>query len=282
MTKDQIQINIKDIKSTVAEKAVVENDIPAMQMLLYGSAGIGKTTFAKYAERPYFLDLENGCIGVPSKQKKAFPIIGYNSSSRASIESLNGFLDKVLVSKTELPFKTLVLDSLTRLDEYAEHAVVDEAKQRSKKPESILTIGDLPFGSGYSMARDKIMQIVYKCIAISIQRDVNLIMIAHSKDKQVKKLGTLAYDAVCPRLSKGALASITELVPLSFYLGKEIKDEDSGGYIKRGLFTSPDVFCENVKSRIELAQEVYDLAHGDEVTKIFWSELNKEWRAANA
>lgn len=278
MTKDQIQTDIKDMKATVAE----ENNIPAMQMLLYGSAGIGKTTFAKYAEQPYFLDLENGCIGVSSKQKKAFPIIGYNSASQGSMEALNTFLDQVLTTKQELPFKTLVLDSLTRLDEFAEHAVVDEAKQRSKKSESILTIGDLPFGSGYAMARDKIMQVVYKCIAISIQKDINLIMIAHSKDKQVNKLGALTYDAVCPRLSKGALASITELVPLSFYLGKEIKGDDGGGYIKRGLFTSPDVFCENVKSRINLDQEVYDLAHGDAITKMFWSELNQKWCEANA
>ena len=56
-----------------------------LQMVIYGQAGIGKTTFAKLSKDAFFVDLENGSIGIPSAQKKAFPIIGNNEASKKSI-----------------------------------------------------------------------------------------------------------------------------------------------------------------------------------------------------
>ena len=47
-----------------------------LQVVLYGQPGIGKTTFAKIAREPFFIDLENGSIGIAEAKKKSFPIIG--------------------------------------------------------------------------------------------------------------------------------------------------------------------------------------------------------------
>ena len=250
----------------------------SLQIIIYGQAGVGKTTFAKYARDPFFIDLENGTVGVPKDKKKSFPIIGFNEASKNSVTELHKFLDEKLDPKGELEFKTLVIDSLTRIDEYMEKAVIEQQKALGNK--EIQTLADFAYGAGYALVKEKVMNIVNKCIALSIQKDVDLVLIAHSKDKQVKRRGQEPYDMVQPRISKGAMSSIIELVPYCFYLGKDVVKDKKG--ISTNLYTVGDTFCEQVKSRVPLYAEIYNMTgKGEKVieekTKTFWNELYGIW-----
>ena len=250
----------------------------SLQLVIYGQAGIGKTTFAKHARDPFFIDLENGVIGVPKDKKKSFPIIGFNEASKNSVKELHQFLDKNLDPKCEVGFKTLVIDSLTRIDEYMEKAVIEQ--QRALGNKEIQTLADFAYGAGYALVKEKVMNIVNKCIALSIQKNIDLVLIAHSKDKQVKRKGQDPYDMVQPRISKGAMASIIELVPYCFYIGKDIVKDKKG--VSTNLYTTGDTFCEQVKSRVSLSKGMYDMtAKNEEMikekTKSFWTELYGTW-----
>ena len=254
-----------------------------LQMVIYGQAGVGKTTFAKLSKDAFFVDLENGSIGIPSAQKKAFPIIGHNEASKKSMLELNKFLDNALKSEAKPTFKTLVIDSLTRIDEYMEREVI--AEQIALGNKKMDTLGDMPYGAGYALVKNKVMNIVNKCIALSIQKGMDLVLITHSKDKQIKKLGQETYDTVQPRLSKGAMSTIIELVPFCFYLGKDVI-KDKKGMVTQ-LYTDADTFCENVKRRIMLDHRIYDMTAGseEEISKkasVFWQELYEKWDKANA
>ena len=249
-----------------------------LQTIVYGQAGIGKTTFAKYARDPFFIDLENGTVGIPKDKKKSFPIIGFNEASKNSVKELHKFLDDSLDPKTELSFKTLVIDSLTRIDEYMEKAVIEQQKTLGNK--DIQTLADFGYGAGYALVKERVMNIVNKCIALSIQKNIDLVLIAHSKDKQIKKRGQEPYDMVQPRISKGAMSSIIELVPYCFYLGKDIVKDKKG--ISTNLYTVGDTFCEQVKSRVQLGAAVYDMTGKNEgmikeKVKAFWTELYDIW-----
>ena len=250
----------------------------SLQLIIYGQAGIGKTTFAKHSRNPFFIDLENGTIGIPKEKKKSFPIIGFNEASKNSVTELHKFLDEKLDPKTEVGFKTLVIDSLTRIDEYMEKAVIEHQKSLGNK--DIQTLADFAYGSGYALVKEKVMNIVNKCIALSIQKDIDLVLIAHSKDKQVKRRGQEPYDMVQPRMSKGAMSSIIELVPYCFYLGKDVVSDKKG--ISTNLYTVGDTFCEQVKSRVLLGSEVYNMTAKnekaiEEKVKTFWNELYSTW-----
>ena len=162
--------------------------------------------------------------------------------------------------------------------EYMEKAVIET--QRSLGNKEIQTLNDFAYGSGYAMVKDKVMNLVNKCIALSIQKEVDLILIAHSKDKQVKRRGQDAYDMVQPRISKGALASIIELVPYCFYIGKDVVKDKKG--VTTNLYTISDTFCEQVKSRVGLSQPVYNMNGKTEEaikekTESFWNELYSTW-----
>lgn len=255
---------------------------PAIQLLIYGQAGIGKTTFAKLSNKPFFLDLENGTIGIPKEQKLTFPLIGFNEASKASMKRLHQFLDEKLKSDKDVGFKTLVIDSLTRIDEYMEKAVIEHARYIGNS--KIETIGDFPYGAGYALVKDRVMNIVNKCIALSIQKGIDLVMIAHAKDKQVKKQGQEPYDMVQPRLSKGAMATMVELVPFCFYLGRDVLKDKKG--VVTNLYTTADTFCEHVKSRVPLKSKIYNMTATNEEqikNKVlpFWDELYTSWQEIN-
>ena len=163
-----------------------------------------------------------------------------------------------------------------------EREVIAEQIASGKKIE---TLGDLPYGAGYALVKNKVLNIVNKCIALSIQKGMDLVLITHSKDKQIKKLGQETYDMVQPRLSKGAMNTIIELVPFCFYLGKDVV-KDKKGMVTQ-LKTDADTFCENVKRRFMLDHRVYDMSAGSEEeinqkVSIFWQELYEKWDNANA
>jgi GTPase SAR1 family protein len=259
----------------------------SLQILLYGTSGSGKTTIASRAKNPFFIDLENGCLNVPKDRKMSLPIIGYNEASKASVKKLNNFLDDQLSSNNEKKFDTLVIDSITRLDEFMEQEVIDEEKIDSKG-KALRSLSDLPYGSGYSMHSHKIMNVVYKCMALSVQKDMDLILISHAKEKQVKVKNKDPYDAVMPRLAKGALNTTVELVQCCFYTSNgKIPDPNKEGSMMpmHKIVTTSDSYCEFVKNRINMKHDAYyvyrnkvDFSMIDE----FWAELYEQLGRINA
>lgn len=131
-----------------------------LRLVLYGIEGVGKTTFCAFAPAPVFLCSEKGTAHLNVAR---FPVPNdWNSLFTALNELLTRPHD----------FKTLVLDSADWFERLAADTV---AKENGKQ-----SIEGLGFGKGYVMVAEKFKTLLTWLDAISEQRGMNILIIAHA------------------------------------------------------------------------------------------------------
>ncbi len=160
------------------------------RLLVYGTAGIGKSTFASCAPAPIVVQTEDGCGEIDCHR---FPVAQS--------------LDEVLSSLAALyqedhPYRTVVIDSLDWLERLI-HAKVCTLKQ-------VASIEDIGYGKGYTFAISHWRDVLDGLSALRDQRGLTVILIAHAKIERFEDPQTEAYDRYVPRLHKTASALISE------------------------------------------------------------------------
>ena len=107
------------------DKIAKPADRPAI-MTITGDAGIGKTSMAATMPNPIFIRAEDGLQSVPVDiRPDAFPVLD-------NIDDLWGQIRDLI--KEEHDYKTVVIDSVTQLDQMFVQHIVDSDE---KKPKSI-------------------------------------------------------------------------------------------------------------------------------------------------
>jgi hypothetical protein len=160
------------------------------RMLVYGTAGIGKSTFATNAPAPIVIQTEDG-LGEIDCHK--FPV----SSS----------LDEVLEAIADLyneehAYQTVVLDSLDWLERLI-WAKVCENRQ-------VTNIEDIGYGKGYAFSLSHWRDVLDGLTALREAKGMTVILIAHAKIERFENPETDAYDRYMPRLHKTASALVSE------------------------------------------------------------------------
>lgn len=134
-------------------------------IVVYGTAGIGKTTFATGAPAPLVIDLEGGAkyIDVP----KAYP---------KDFAELLALVDALVVEKHE--YKTIVIDSL----DWAEKLAIEELlKQTGAKSYMDKTNAATSYGQGKSTIVSKMQLLLEKLAKLHRERRCAIIITAHTK-----------------------------------------------------------------------------------------------------
>tara|TARA_R100000664_G_C2700194_1_gene100825 strand:+ start:137 stop:802 length:666 start_codon:yes stop_codon:yes gene_type:complete len=126
-------------------------------LLLYGAPKVGKTTMLSKLDDCLIVDTERG----------SRMIEGYISEVSSRDELIETLIE--LKESKDVKYKYIALDTIDKVAEWAEKRVCEE--------EGVRAIGDLAFGKGYGMVREKVTQ------TIDAFKEVteHLIIIGHRK-----------------------------------------------------------------------------------------------------
>ncbi|TVQ34160.1 MAG: ATP-binding protein [Phycisphaeraceae bacterium] len=158
--------------------------------LLYGVHGVGKSTFGAMAERPVFIQTEDGLADIECER---FPLA----------EKYGDVLHALGALYTEThQYQTVVLDSL----DWLERLIWAEVCARR----GVESIEDFGFGKGFVFALTHWREVLSGLDALRNERGMDVILLAHAQIEKFNNPETDAYDRYAPRLQKLASALVQE------------------------------------------------------------------------
>jgi hypothetical protein len=160
------------------------------RMLVYGTAGIGKSTFATCAPSPIVIQTEDGLNEIDCHK---FPVATSLAEVMASLGALYN---------EDHPYRTVVIDSMDWLERLI-WAKVCADRQAA-------TIEDIGYGKGYTFAIQHWRDVLDGLTALRERRGMTVVLIAHARIERFENPETEAYDRYVPRLHKTASALVSE------------------------------------------------------------------------
>lgn len=188
------------------------------RIVIYGTEGIGKSTFAANAPNPIFVQTENGANQIDVDK---FPLA-------MTFEDVIRYLTTLLHEKHD--YQTVVIDSL----DWMERLLFD-ALCREYDVTSIEKV-DGGYAKGYTHALTRWRQVLGILDKLWADRGMTVICIAHAKIERFEDPESTAYDRYTPRLHKHACGLVCEWSDATLFASRKmrVKTED-GGFRRRGL-----------------------------------------------
>lgn len=189
------------------------------RILVYGTEGIGKSTFGSQAPKPIFVQTEDGLDELDCDK---FPL------------ATN--YDDVLTALTELKtqphdYESIVIDSL----DWLERLIWDKlcAQNGVNSIEKV----DGGYARGYTHALTYWREIIDQLNVLRSGRGMVVVMIAHSKVERFEDPESSPYDRYSPRLNKHAAALVSEWSDAVLFATRKIRtqSEDTGFNRKRTI-----------------------------------------------
>jgi len=172
-------------------------------IMIYGDAGVGKSTLAATAPRPVFLDFENGLANIDGVD---------HAAEIKNKQQLHAVLDALISEDHD--FKTVVVDTIDKAEEVlAEHV----CSQHNKT--SLASFG---YGAGERFLEAEILSLMNKLKVIRDKHNCIIVLLAHSEVRTISQPEIDSYDRHQPRLSKRALAIVERDTDAIFNLAKKI------------------------------------------------------------
>lgn len=160
------------------------------RVMLYGTHGIGKSTWASAAPSPIFLQTEDGLADIGSDRT---PLL----------QALSEVYDWIqYLIKEEHGYATVVIDTLDWLERLI-HA--DVARENN-----VENIGKIPYFRGYGFAVGKWEYLLKGLDAIRDRRKMGIILLAHADIQKVEPPDADSYNRYSPDIDKRACPMIQE------------------------------------------------------------------------
>ncbi len=216
------------------------------RLMLFGTAGIGKSTFGSMAPSPIFVPTEDG-VGEIDCAK--FP--------------LAHTFDQVMSALSELysekhPYQTVVVDSLDWLERLIWAEVC-----RKRMIESIEDIG---YGKGYVFALTHWREFLEGLTALRNDRGMMILLIAHARIERFENPETESYDRYVPRLHKLASQVVQEwcdeVLFATYKVYAKVNDEGMGRKKAKGMGSGERIIrtterpAHMAKNRLNLPDEL--------------------------
>ena len=185
------------------------NAVRAPRVMIYGPHGMGKTTFGAKAPSPIVIQTEDGLglLDVPH-----FPLA---STYKEVVEAIGALYEE------KHDYQTVVLDSVDWLENLINAHVNNNYEAK-----------ELAYGKSAIYAADCFREILEGLTALRNDRDMAVILIAHSEIKRFENPETEPYDRYQPKLQARASALVQGA---AFYGGfSQATGDDLGLQARRG------------------------------------------------
>lgn len=181
------------------------------RIMIYGSEGVGKSTFASLAPNPVFVQTEDGLSEIDTSK---FPLA-------------RTFDDVVLqlqaVRDEQHDYGTVVIDSLDWLERLVWDRVCADYGVKS------IEKADGGYGKGYVHALTYWRQIVSLLNDIRARKGMAVILIAHAAVERFEDPEHAAYDRYTPRLHKKACSLVCEWVDAVLFASRRMRVDSTTG-----------------------------------------------------
>lgn len=181
------------------------------RIMIYGSEGVEKSTFAALAPNPVFVQTEDGLSEIDCSK---FPLA-------------KSFDDVVLqlqaVRDEQHDYGTVVIDSLDWLERLVWDRVCADYGVKS------IEKADGGYGKGYVHALTYWRQIVSLLNDIRARKGMAVILIAHAAVERFEDPEHAAYDRYTPRLHKKACSLVCEWVDAVLFASRRMRVDSTTG-----------------------------------------------------
>lgn len=199
----------------------------AIQFVVYGNAGVGKTTLASQAPKPIFIQTEDGAGNL---QVDAFPLA-------ESYDDVLGMLDAL--GQQDHDYKTVVIDSIDHLEPLVWEKICSERGWKDIEAPG--------YGKGYLAAMEYWRKILERLQGLREFKHMHVILIAHSIIKKYEDPEHSLGDRHELKLHQRASALITEVSDVVVFCMPKVaekKEETGFGKVRsRGISTGRRVMA---------------------------------------
>jgi len=192
------------------------------RIMLYGSEGIGKSTFGAKAPKPIFIQTEDGLSEIECSR---FPL-------SKDFNSMFGALEALIKEKHD--FQTVVIDSC----DWAERVIFDEVCREFgvKSVEK----ADGGYARGYVHALSYWRKMINALEHLRNEKGMACILIAHAKVERFEDPESSAYDRYTPRLHRHAAALISEWVDAVLFATRRFRTQkEDAGFNRERTIAAP-------------------------------------------
>lgn len=189
------------------------------RLLVYGTPGIGKSTFGAQAPKPVFVPTEDGLDEIDCTR---FPLAaGYEDVITALAE----------LRTQDHDFETVVLDSLDWLERMIWDRVCADFQVKN------IEKADGGYARGYTHAVTYWREVVEQLNLLRNHRGMVVVLIAHAKVEKFEDPEAPPYDRYSPRLHKHAAALLSEWCDAVLFATRKFRtqSDDTGFGRKRTI-----------------------------------------------
>lgn len=167
---------------------------------MHGRSKFGKTTFAvELAKEFYKGDMSKMLLLAPEIGYKtiagvhAIPVTGFEFAEDEDDEEQRGFIevvDELIENRDDVPYRFIIIDTITALERYANKYVVAKANIADKPKPRYSDISDILWGKGYN----QVAEAIYHQINRLKQANFGVFIVGHEKTKKITLANGFEYD----------------------------------------------------------------------------------------
>jgi len=162
------------------------------KIVLYGESGMGKSSLALLLDGAVWFGLDDGA------RKLRHPETGLPVNVVSGVENFYDFLDAIQTPELFAGVKTVIIDTITMLEELSEPWMFDTIPMDSGK--TVKSIEGYGYGKGYRHALETMTKVLQDLEAHFIRRGINVVLIAQESTATMANPEGLDFLVAGPKL----------------------------------------------------------------------------------